>query len=158
MLSQENAAKLDMNGLYQHEIPEPYGENTHCKNWTFTVDKIRDGLYYMVDTYWADSTGLCIELTDDNFSGFSFVFNWDNVKTVNESVYWEYRGSDRWNVATDSGGWSYPKRYVRKDAKPSKELKCDILLREIEEAKAKVDCLERYVVMLNKDGMGGFYD
>lgn len=122
MLSQENINKLCMTGMYKHEPVSSwrgtiYKNNLyHCFNWTFKPRHIeKDDTWYMVDTYFGDKY---IELTDDNFDGFEFVFDCNKVDRVsNDFNFEDYDESDYWyKFATDSGGWKFAKSFIKKDA------------------------------------------
>ena len=127
MLSQENIDKLHMNGLYRCEpvlnwLPSYKRDNPYwCKNWTFKVRKSGDK-YYMYDTYWSTGDEYPVELTDKNFDKFEFLFDLDNIRTVNSYEDWlEYPDDKKWNVALDSGGWSYAKYVIVRGTKKVKE-------------------------------------
>lgn len=122
MLSQKNINKLCMTGMYKHDpVPEwrgtIYNNNLyHCFNWTFKPRHFeKDDTWYMVDTYFGDKY---IELTDDNFDGFEFVFDCNKVDRVSNDFHFEdYDESDYWyKFATDSGGWEFSKSFIKKDA------------------------------------------
>lgn len=124
MLSQKNIDKLCLNGLYvckpvlewlpSYRRSEPY----HCMNWTFKVRHSGDS-YYMVDTYWS-SNSFSMELNDDNFDKFALIFNYDDVEETNYK--WDdYSDEDKWIVPTDSGGWRFPRKYIKIGAKPDRD-------------------------------------
>ena len=101
MLSQENINKLHMNGIYRRDpvldwIPSYKWNNPYwCKNWTFHVRE-RNGKYIMYDTYWATGDEHPIELTDDNFNKFEYLFDLDDVHYVNSYKGWlEYPEEER---------------------------------------------------------------
>lgn len=136
MLSQENIDKLHMNGIYRCEpvlswLPSYKREDPYwCRNWTFRVRK--SNKYYMYDTYWSTGDEYPIELTDENFDKFEYLFDLDDVRYINSYENWlEYPDEDKWKVGLDSGGIRYPKYVVRRDAKKVKErvverMQCDI--------------------------------
>lgn len=161
MLSQSNIDKLIMTGLYRHEVPAPdsgYGHDPRwCKNWTFTVHEYK-GIYRMRDTYWSSGDSLSFELTDENFTEFSFIFDFDKVSSVHIETWLEYPEDKRFCEAVDSGGYSYSKYFVFKDAKPSKELKRTILINEIHSAESILEYKHNELARLDTDGMNGFYE
>ena len=145
-LSQENINKLCMTGVYRCEpvlswLPS-YKRDTpyHCVNWTFRVQKY-DGsdTYYMRDTYWSGREGLKVELTDDNFDKFEFLFDLNEVRKVTPPDFYDYNEEDRWHIALDSGGYEYSRHwFVRKGAKKNKEVQLERLNRELESLKSQV--------------------
>jgi len=126
MLSKENVDKIVIHGLYRHEPDKRYRSSLywddmyHCFNWTFKVCHGEiDNTWYMVDTYFNDKY---IELTDENFDEFEFLFDFDEVNKHSGQHIWEYDEGDWWHVATDSGGmYCGGKYYVRKGAIKNKE-------------------------------------
>jgi hypothetical protein len=162
MLSQSNIDKLVITGLYKHEIPEPdtgYGhEPTWCKNWTFTVLE-DDGQYWMRDTYWSSSESLSFKLTDDNFDEFSLILDFDKVIKTNKGIWEEYPEDKRFWAPTDSGGtYCGGSYFILKGAKPSRELKREILLADIHSIESKLEFTRYELDRLDADGMGGFYE
>ena len=154
MLSKTNIDKLCMTGLYRCNpvlewLPSYKRDNPYwCKNWTFQVRKRNDN-YYMYDTYWATGDEHPIKLTDENFDKFELIFDFNDVeKYTDQYRKWiEYPAKDRFQVAADSGGTSYPKYFIRKGALPIKDavierLKYDIASLE-SELKVKRDTLQR---------------
>lgn len=144
-LSQENIDKLCMTGLYRCEpvlkwLPEYKRNNPYwCKNWTFRVGRFKDQ-YYMRDTYWATGDENPVLLTDENFDLFELVFDFNDVEKFNlDTQRWlTYAEEDRWCVAVDSGGNSYPKYYIRKGSMPVKKLVAKRLSDEIQNLKLTV--------------------
>lgn len=127
MLSQENIDKLNMNGIYRCEpvlswLPSYKRDNPYwCRNWTFRVRRSRSGKYYMYDTYWSGDE-YPVELTDENFDKFEYLFDLDDIRYVNTYTDWlEYPEEDRWRVGLDSGGINYPKYVVRRGSKKVKD-------------------------------------
>jgi len=126
MLSKENAEKLIKTGLYTHEPDKRYRPSLfwdnlyHCFNWTFKVShRESDDTWYMVDTYFGDKY---IELTDENFDEFEFLFDFNEVDKHSGKNIWEYDENDYWHVAIDSGGmYCGGKYFVKKGATKSKE-------------------------------------
>ena len=126
MLSQENVNKLVMTGLYKHEPDKRYigslywNDMYHCFNWTFKVShNEKTDEWHMVDTYFNDKY---IELTDDNFDEFDFLFDFNEVERHSGENIYEYDESDWWHVAIDSGGmYCGGKYFVKKGAIKSKE-------------------------------------
>lgn len=126
MLSQENVNKLVMTGLYKHEPDKRYRDSLywdnmyHCFNWTFKIShNEKTDKWYMVDTYFNDKS---IELTDDNFDEFEFLFDFNEVEKHSGEYIYEYDESDWWHVAIDSGGmYCGGKYFVKKGAIKSKE-------------------------------------
>lgn len=148
MLSQSNIDKLHMKGIYQCEpilswLPSYKRDNPYwCKNWTFKV-RLRDGKYYMYDTYWTGDDHP-VELTDENFEQFHYLFDLDDIMYVNEYSRWiEYPPEDRWCVGLDSGGNTMKKYVVRKGAKKIKEKVIERLQRDIDYLKSELASKER---------------
>lgn len=128
MLSKENINKLHMNGIYRCEpvlewLPSYKRDNPYwCRNWTFKVRKTNIGKYYMYDTYWSTGDDYPVELTDENFDKFEYLFDLGDIHYVNSYENWiEYPEEDRWRVALDSGGNRYAKYVVKRGAKKVKE-------------------------------------
>lgn len=133
-----------MTGLYKHEPDRRYRGSLycdnmyHCFNWTFKVrHNEKENKWYMVDTYFGDKY---IELTDENFDEFEFVFDFEKVeKHSGENIY-EYDENDWWHVAVDSGGmYCGGKYFVRKNAVKNKEKVLKRLNEEIQRLKNKID-------------------
>lgn len=126
MLSKENVEKIVKSGLYKHEPDKRYRSSLywdnlyHCFNWTFKVShRESDDTWYMVDTYFGDKY---IELTDENFDEFEFLFDFNEVDKHSGKNIWEYDEDDYWHVAVDSGGmYCGGKYFVKKGATKSKE-------------------------------------
>ena len=118
-----------MTGLYRHEPDVKYRgsiyENQlfHCCNWVFEIKYNEyEDTYQMVDNFWRDGSGLKIELTDDNFDEFDFLFDFNEVERHSGENIYEYDESDWWHVAIDSGGmYCGGKYFVKKGAIKSKE-------------------------------------
>lgn len=150
MLSQSNIDKLHMDGIYRCDpvldwLPSYKRDNLYwCRNWTFKVKKTRDGKYYMYDTYWSTGDDHPIELTDENFDKFEYLFDLGDVRYVNTYTYWlEYPEEDRWMVPLDSGGISYTKFIVRRGANRVKEKVIERIQREIDDLKREIAYKER---------------
>lgn len=147
-LSKENYDKLNTNFLYKKEptINNNFSVGTtpgtyHCKNWTFRVSKYEDGKAYMNDTYFNDSNSY--EVTDENINDFEFIFDFNEVKRINDYEYDEYNEHDLYRVATNSGGYSCGKLYwVNKDAPKSKRLLIEKKEQEIRSLKNKLEWAE----------------
>lgn len=126
MLSKENVDKLVISGLYRHDPDKKYrpalywDQMYHCFNWTFKVrHRESNDTWYMVDTYFGDKY---IELTDENFDEFEFLFDFNEVEKHSGKNIWEYDENDYWHVAIDSGGmYCGGKYFVKKGATKSKE-------------------------------------
>ena len=157
MLSQENIDKLHMKGIYICEpvlewLPfwkrdDPY----HCRNWTFKVKKFGNE-YYMHDTYWSTGDDNPIILTDENFDKFEYLFDYDQVKLINDYSRWlEYPEEDRWCVALDSGGNTFKRYVVRSGAKKVKERVVERLQHEINHLKSELATKELQVERLIND-------
>ena len=149
-LSQKNIEKLRMNGIYRCDpvlewLPSYKRDNPYwCKNWTFRVRQSKSGKYFMYDTYWATGDEDPVELTDENFDKFEFLFDLDDIQYVNSYDSWlEYPEEDRWNVALDSGGIHYSKCVVRKGAQKIKDRVVERLKREIEYLKSELAYQEK---------------
>lgn len=139
MLSKENIEKLHLNGIYRCDpvlnwLPSYKRDNPYwCRNWTFKIGRSKSGKYFMRDTYWATGDDYPVELTDENFDKFEFLFDLDDIKYENSYESWlEYPEEDRWRVPLDSGGTSYSKYIVRKNAKKIKERVIERMKRDID--------------------------
>lgn len=149
MLSQENINKLHMNGIYRCEpvlewLPSYKRDNPYwCKNWTFKVREYK-GHYAMYDTYWSTGDEHPVELTDENFDKFEFLFNLDDIRIINSYEDWlEYPEKYRWRVALDSWGISHAKYVVRKGTKKIKERVIDRMQHDIDYLKQDLAHKER---------------
>ena len=161
MLSKENIDKLVMTGLYGHEVPLPdcgYGHEPRlCRNWTFTVHE-RKGIYRMRDTFYSSSYSLSFELTDENFTDFILIFDFEKVIKVSKEIYTEYPEDKRYWAPTDSGGtYCGGSYFILKGTNPSITIKRAILLEEIRNAKSNLEHKENELARLDADGIGGFY-
>ena len=148
MLSQENINKLHLNGIYRCDpvlswLPSYKRDNPYwCRNWTFKIRK--SNKYYMYDTYWSTGDEYPVELTDENFDKFEYLFDLDDIKYVYDYSSWlEYPEEDRWCVGLDSGGMNHPKYVVRKGAKKIKERVVERMKREIDILKSELSSKER---------------
>lgn len=149
MLSQENIDKLHMNGIYRCDpvlswLPSYKRDTPYwCRNWTFRVRKY-NGKYIMSDTYWSTGDDHPIELTDENFSMFEYLFDLDDIRYINSWKDWiEYPEEDRWEVPLNSGGINNPKYVVRRGVKKVKKLVVDRMRQDIEDLKANLAHKER---------------
>ena len=157
MLSKENASKIVKTGLYKHEPDKRYrGESYHddlywCFNWTFRVkyDEKSD-IWYMVDTYFNDEY---IELTDENFEEFEFLFDFNEVEKHSGRNIYEFEKCDWWHVAVDSGGmYCGGKYFVRKGAIKNKDKVLDRIQREINSLESNLESKRReYERVLNDE-------
>jgi hypothetical protein len=154
MLSKENYDKLNENYLYKKESirKDTYTDTYWCKNWTFKVYK-RDGKATMLDTYFNSWDSHRIQVTDENINEFEVVFDFTEVKRINDYERDEYNEGDLYRVATDSGGYSCGKLYwVKKDILKSKDLIINKTKKEIESLKRQVQWAENNLErMLNGD-------
>lgn len=149
MLSEENYNKLNENFLYKKAPKRDPNEmyigcipiSYWCKNWTFKVKKY-NGKALMYDTYWSTQKNY-IEVTDNNINDFKVIFDITKVKQTLKEIVDEYNKEDIFCVAIDSGGISYPKYFVRKEAKKSKELQIEKKKEEIRKLKYKLENIER---------------
>lgn len=159
MLSQSNIDKLILTGLYGHEVPlhkDQFDDQRWCRNWTFTVRVRDDGTACMVDTYFGNRS---IELTDENFDEFTFLFDFDKVTKVSREIWQEYDDSKKFWAPTDSGGtYCGGSYFILKDTKPSKDLKREILLGQVHDAENALKWLREDLARLEADGMSGFYE
>ena len=143
MLSKENVEKIVKTGLYKHEPDKKYRSSLywdnmyHCFNWTFKVKHNENkDIWYMVDTYFNDKY---IELTDENFDEFEFLFDFNEVDKHSGKNIWEYDDDDYWHVAVDSGGmYCGGKYFVKKGATKSKE-------KVLERIESEIRSLERQI-------------
>lgn len=153
MLSKENIDKLCMTGLYKCEPVlewiSIYKRNTPywCKNWTFIVN-YSDGKYFMIDTYFND---FIIELNDENFDKFEFVFDRNEVCEYNLNNFYDYDRKDRWKIPVDSGGISYPKCFIRKGAYPNKKNVIERIENEISSLENKLSSLKKTLAKVYLD-------
>ena len=145
-LSQKNIDKLCMTGIYHCDPVLSWIESWrrdnpyHCINWNFKVRKYDESnKYYMYDTYWSGTGGLTIELTDENFDKFEFLFDINDVHKVSPPDFWDYNEEDRWHLALDSGGYQFSRYYfVRNGAKKNSEILLERLNRELDSLKRQV--------------------
>lgn len=143
MLSKKNVDKLVMTGLYRHAPDKRYRDPMYwddlywCFNWTFRVRHHEDDdTWYMVDTYFNDKY---IELTDDNFDEFEFLFDFNEVKKCSGTHIEEYDESDWWHVAVNSGGMYCGGTYfLKKDAVKKKDRVIQRLENEIEHLEREI--------------------
>lgn len=127
MLSQKNIDKLVMTGLYKHEPDKRYcpklywNDLFHCHNWTFKVyHNENTDEWYMLDTYFNEKA---IELTDENFNEFQFIFDFNDVIPYSGGDVYDYNESDYWHVPVDSAGLLHGgKCFLRKGAVKNKDL------------------------------------
>ena len=149
MLSQENIDKLHIDGIYRcnpvlswlpsYKRDDPYW----CRNWTFKV-KQYDGKYYMYDTYWSTGDDYPVELTNENFDKFEYLFDLNDIQYVNSYENWlEYPEEDKWRIPLDSGGTDYAKYVVRRGVKKVKERVVERLKRDIDYLKYDLAQKER---------------
>lgn len=125
MLSAENRSKIIPTGLYAREIDKrtSTGASTHpywCTNWTF-VPRIYENEIILIDSYYQYSNSISYVLNDENINDFTLIFDYSDVREVDQTTYQEYLNDDRFCVACDSGGRRYPKYFVKKTASPNKE-------------------------------------
>lgn len=125
MLSAENRAKIIPTGLYARKIDKrtSTGASTDpywCTNWTF-VPRIYENEIILIDSYYQYSNSISYVLNDENINDFTLILNFDDVREVKQTTYQQYADDDRYQVACDSGGRSYPKYFVKKTASPNKE-------------------------------------
>lgn len=146
MLSEENKAKLCMTGLYKCKPERKYRSSIHwkdmyhCCNWTFRIEESDDGKIYMHDTYWSDNGGVIIEITDDNFDEFKFIFDFNKVKSHSGDNINDYDECDWWCVAIDSGGrYCGGKYFVKKEAEKNKDKVLARLEEEIRNAESNLE-------------------
>ena len=148
MLSQENIKKLHIDGIYRcdpvlswlpsYKRDDPYW----CRNWTFKVRE-RNGKYFMYDTYWTGDD-YPVELTNENFDKFEYLFDLNDIQYVNSYENWlEYPEEDRWRIPLDSGGTNYAKYVVRRGVKKVKERVIERLKRDIDYLKYDLAQKER---------------
>jgi hypothetical protein len=97
----------------------------------------------MVDTYWGGGNGLVIELTDENYDEFELIFDFDEVKQINNPEDYEYE--DVYHVAIDSGGIHCGGKYfINKNTKPSQQ-------KLIQNCKGEIEFCEYRLSRLKKD-------
>ena len=126
MLSAENRANILPTGLYAREIDERTrtGASTDpywCTNWTF-FPRISENRIMLIDSYYQSyQDSISYVLDDENINDFTLILDFNDVRKVEQTTYQEYADDDRYQVACDSGGRSYPKYFVKKTASPNKE-------------------------------------
>lgn len=155
-LSQKNIDKLILTGLYKAKPNVKYRGRLyednlyHCFNWTFKLKYYESkDTYYMVDTYFNDKS---IELTNDNIGEFTLIFDFNDVKPHSGNNIYDYDESDYYHVAIDSGGmYCGGKYFIKNDAIKNKQKVLDRLKSEIDNAKWKLELLEKdYVGVKNE--------
>jgi len=139
MLSAENRAKIIPTGLYAREIDKrtSTGASTDpywCTNWTF-VPRIYENEIILIDSYYQYSNSISYVLNDENINDFTLILNFDDVWEVEQTTYQKYADDDRYQVACDSGGRSYPKYFVKKTASPNKD-------RQLYQVDSEIESLE----------------
>ncbi|MFQ7375329.1 MAG: hypothetical protein ACLROT_10820 [Enterococcus casseliflavus] len=140
MLSAENRAKIIEYGIYAREIDErtrrggssdPYW----CTNWTFMPRFSEKGIT-MIDSYYGSyQDSISYILDDENINDFTLIFDFNDVREVEQTTYQEYSEDDRFQVACDSGGRRHPKYFVKKTANPNKE-------RQLYQVDSEIESLE----------------
>lgn len=154
MLSQDNINKLSMTGIYRCDpveswLPSYLRDNPyHCHNWTFKVGQSRKdpNIYYMVDTYWNTGDSFRVELEDENFDKFEFLFDLTEVHKVSKEDFYDYDKEDWYHVALDSGGYQYSKYYFVKDgARKNKEIQLFRLQEKLKSAEWEVEHIKRMI-------------
>lgn len=147
MLSAENRAKIIPTGLYAREIDKrtSKGASTDpywCTNWTF-VPRIGENEITLIDSYYQSyQDSISYVLDDENINDFTLIFNFNDVREVEQTTYQEYANDDRFWVACDSGGRSYPKYFVKKTASPNKERQLYQVDSEIESLEYQLNSLK----------------
>ncbi len=140
MLSAENRAKIIPTGLYAREIDKrtSKGASTDpywCTNWTF-VPRIYENEITLIDSYYQSyQDSISYILDDKNINDFTLIFDFNDVREVKQTTYQEYADDDRYQVACDSGGRSYPKYFVKKTASPNKD-------RQLYQVDSEIESLE----------------
>ena len=154
MLIKENREKINPRGLYKHDVVSNwvYGDNKYwCRNWTFYPHFFDDGRVFMYDSYF-NSWDSAIEVTDDNFNEWQFIFDRDKVSRISYEQSLEYNEEDLYrNIATDSGGYSCSSCiWVNKGAKKNidkqieqAEHRLNNALHEVEWRKEKLERLKQ---------------
>lgn len=136
-----------MSGLYRHEPVKEWRNPIHhdnlywCMNWTFRPQKGRDGSLWMVDTYFDKS----FKVDEKNEHEWELIFDFNEVKKIPAEEAREYEEDDLFVEGVDSGGMSYPKYFVMKDAKKSKEQVIAILEGEIRYLKGEIALKEERI-------------
>lgn len=147
MLSAENRAKIIPTGLYAREIDKrtSKGASTDpywCTNWTF-VPRIGENEITLIDSYYQSyQDSISYVLDDENINNFTLIFDFNDVREVEQTTYQEYANDDRFWVACDSGGRSYPKYFVKKTASPNKERQLYQVDSEIESLEYQLNSLK----------------
>lgn len=154
MLSQENIDKLCMTGLYRTS-PDFIGfrgsDPYWCRNWTFRVFHDDLGNYCMNDTYWSSNSN-SFSLTDENFNKFELLFDLNEVEEYKMKNILDYAEEDRWmGVPMDSGGWRFPKNFIRKGSMPVKERVVARLKDEIERVEFELKDKKRMLQRVEND-------
>ncbi|MDT2613960.1 hypothetical protein [Enterococcus dongliensis] len=147
MLSQENRKKIIQTGLYAREIDKRTrtGASTYpywCTNWTF-FPQINEDEVVMIDSYYKSyQHNIHYYIDDKNIQDFKLIFDFNDVREVEQTTYQEYADDDRYQVACDSGGRRYPKHFVKKSASPSKERQLECIDLEIDSYERKLRYLK----------------
>lgn len=146
MLSDKFLNQINLNGLYRHLPDRKYSRHEDlywCQNWTFRP-RIYENCVYMIDTYWSGSGGLQIEVTDENFDEFIFIFDFHDVIEYKGKYITAYGSehSDWWCLPIDSGGVNHMKYFISKHARLDTQAIIDAKNQEIEELKRKISCIQ----------------
>lgn len=148
MLSKENIAKLNFNGIYSHKPDVKYRGKLYkddlywCFNWIFKVQKYtysdtKETYYKMIDTYYGDKG---IKLTDENFDEFTFMFDMNEVEEIGKSARFDYNEGDVYEVAIGSGGWQYSRKFfIKKGICKNKDIVINRLRNEIKSIESNLE-------------------
>lgn len=159
-LSKENIAKLNFNGLYSHKPDVKYRGKLYeddlywCFNWIFKVKEIEcsnpnENYLAMIDTYYGDKG---IELTDDNFDEFKFIFDFDDVIEISKNAVSDYNSEDVYMVAIGSGGWRYDRKFfINKGTTKNKDIVLSRLKNEIESLEYKLSNKKKQLEQVEND-------
>lgn len=155
-LTKENKERILENGVYKWlgHIPQPgYISGYHCKNWIFIPRFLEDGRVLMLDTYFKSSNYHKIEITDENFDKFEFVFDKTKVSQIGYDTADRYRPEDLYrNIAMDSGGYSCSSCiWVDRDTPYDIDRQIAQMKREVESAKSNLKWREQDLEKLLKE-------
>ena len=151
-LSIENFNKIIATGLYA------YGDNIkmflNCKNDTYKP-AIRGNQIFMLDSYWTNDWESKIEVTDKNIDNWKLLLDYEKYIKAHGSRCKEYNREDWIKVADDSGGWSYPKHYLKKYTKPYKMYQLKILESEKLSLEIHLDQVLKKIETIKNELKGG---
>ena len=137
-------SEINPNGLYKcTNIDKYYMDDPaykfHCKNWTFKVVSIEDEYCIFCDTYFGTRL---ITVHENELQDFELIFDFNDVCRISEGDYSLYDSDDVYQVAIDSGGYTFPKYYKKKDAKVSQNILVSSITEEIKRTQNRLSYLQ----------------